>query len=89
MSLLSLLSRTNVEYDYVGKQSIPTTGLPPASPMALWAAVLGPTPETKTLITSAFPRLGIMRYPGAIPRDPLDARRIEKDGTQWSSRGRL
>src|SRR5271157_331424 len=30
--------RTNVEYDYVGKQSIPTTGLSPASPTALWAA---------------------------------------------------
>ena len=36
--------RTNVEYDYVGKQSIPTTGLSPASPTALWAAVLGLTP---------------------------------------------
>src|ERR1700745_2723447 len=30
--------RTSVEYDYVGKQSIPTTGLSPASPTALWAA---------------------------------------------------
>ena len=30
--------RTGVEYDYVGKQSIPTTGLSPASPTALWAA---------------------------------------------------
>ena len=50
-SWLALLSRTftfelalagspraNVEYDYVGKQSIPTTGLSPASPTALWAA---------------------------------------------------
>src|SRR5262249_23868748 len=27
-----------VEYDYVGKQSIPTAGLSPASPTALWAA---------------------------------------------------
>ena len=48
---LALLSRTftfelspigspqiSVEYDYVGKQSIPTTGLSPASPTALWAA---------------------------------------------------
>lgn len=55
-SWLALLSRTftfelslagspraNVEYDYVGKQSIPTTGLSPASPTALWAAVLGLT----------------------------------------------
>ncbi len=30
--------RANVEYDYVGKQSTPTTGLSPASPTALWAA---------------------------------------------------
>ena len=50
-SWLALLSRTftfelslagspraNVEYNYVGKQSIPTTGLSPASPTALWAA---------------------------------------------------
>ena len=36
--------RTSVEYDYVGKQSIPTTGLSPASPTALWAAELGLTP---------------------------------------------
>ena len=48
---LALLSRTftfelaptrspsiSVEYDYVDKQSIPTAGLPPASPTALWAA---------------------------------------------------
>ena len=57
-SWLALLSRTftfelsltgspqaNVEYDYVGKQSIPTTGLSPASPTALWAAELGLTPR--------------------------------------------
>src|SRR5271166_1558898 len=56
-SLLALLSRTftfelalagspraNVEYNYVGKQSIPTTGLSPASPTALWAAEQGLTP---------------------------------------------
>ena len=30
--------RASVEYNYVGKQSIPTTGLSPASPTALWAA---------------------------------------------------
>jgi len=36
--------RTNVEYDYVGKQSIPTTGLSPASPTALWAAEPDLTP---------------------------------------------
>ena len=56
-SWLALLSRTftfelalagspqaNVEYDYVGKQPIPTTGLSPASPTALWAAVLAASP---------------------------------------------
>ena len=37
--------RTNVEYDYVGKQSIPTTGLSPASPTALWAAKPDLTPR--------------------------------------------
>ena len=56
-SWLALLSRTftfelspagspqaNVEYDYVGKQSIPTTGLSPASSAALWAAELDLSP---------------------------------------------
>ena len=38
--------RTNVEYDYVGKQSIPTTGLSPASPTALWAAEQSLTPRS-------------------------------------------
>src|SRR5271157_3571767 len=55
-SLLALLTRTftfelalagspraSVEYNYVGKQSIPTTGLSPASPTALWAAEQGLT----------------------------------------------
>ena len=54
---LALLSRTftfelslagspqaNVEYNYVDKQSISTTGLSPASPAALWAAEPGLTP---------------------------------------------
>src|SRR6476661_3065542 len=58
-SWLALLSRTftfelslagspraNVEYDYVGKQSIPTTGLSPASPTALWAAEPDSTPQS-------------------------------------------
>ena len=56
-SWLALLSRTftfelslagspraSVEYNYVGKQSIPTTGLSPASPTALWAA--DPDPDS-------------------------------------------
>ena len=59
-SWLALLSRTftfelslagspraNVEYDYVGKQSIPTTGLSPASPTALWAAEQSLTPRSR------------------------------------------
>ena len=43
---LSGSPRTSVEYDYVGKQSIPTTGLSPASPTALWAAEQGLTPRS-------------------------------------------
>ena len=39
--------RANVEYDYVGKQSIPTTGLSPASPTALWAAIPDLTPRSR------------------------------------------
>ena len=37
----------SVEYDYVDKQSIPTAGLSPASPTALWAAGhrITPTPD--------------------------------------------
>jgi hypothetical protein len=63
-SWLALLSRTftfelslagspraNVEYDYVGKLSIPTTGLSPASPTALWAAVQSLTPRPWTDLT--------------------------------------
>jgi hypothetical protein len=48
--------RTGVEYDYVGKQSIPTTGLSPASPTALWAAVPGPTPGSPTPGSRPTPR---------------------------------
>ena len=51
--------RASVEYDYVGKQSIPTTGLSPASPTALWAAVLVaslfPSPVSVLLVASLFP----------------------------------
>jgi hypothetical protein len=39
--------RTNVEYNYVDKQSIPTAGLSPASPTALWAAVPDLTPSIR------------------------------------------
>jgi hypothetical protein len=61
-SWLALLSRTftfelslagspraNVEYHYVDKQSISTTGLSPASPTALWAAELGLNPQIRGL----------------------------------------
>ena len=37
-SLLTRSPSISVEYDYVDKQSIPTAGLSPASPTALWAA---------------------------------------------------
>ncbi len=66
-SWLALLSRTftfelslagspraNVEYDYVGKQSIPTTGLSPASPTALWAAEPDLTPWTSRAAVSGL-----------------------------------
>ena len=59
-SWLALLSRTftfelaptrspsiSVEYDYVDKQSIPTAGLSPASPTALWAAGHRISPKRK------------------------------------------
>ena len=78
-SWLALLSRTftfelsltgspqaNVEYDYVGKQSIPTTGLSPASPTALWAAEIGLTPsgferlDTSRKVTEIQSRLALM-----------------------------
>jgi hypothetical protein len=72
-SWLALLSRTftfelalarspgaNVEYDYVGKQSIPTTGLSPASPTALWAA------EQRLTTRSPTPR-SHDRMPGVVP----------------------
>ena len=44
--------QTNVEYDYVGKQSIPTAGLSPASPTALWAAEPSLTPHVCQLFES-------------------------------------
>ena len=68
-SWLALLSRTftfelslagspraSVEYDYVGKQSIPTTGLSPASPTALWAAEQGHDPAHLASQDERMPR---------------------------------
>ena len=66
-SWLALLSRTftfelaptrspsiSVEYDYVDKQSIPTAGLSPASPTALWAAGHRISLRTTNPIESVF-----------------------------------
>ena len=68
-SWLALLSRTftfelaptrspsiSVEYDYVDKQSIPTAGLSPASPTALWAAGHRISPDTGFPPTPDFPQ---------------------------------
>ena len=72
-SWLALLSRTftfelaptrspsiSVEYDYVDKQSIPTAGLSPASPTALWAA----GHRIFSLAHEARPRIGRPRQQG-------------------------
>ena len=74
-SWLALLSRTftfelaptrspsiSVEYDYVDKQSIPTAGLSPASPTALWAAGHRISPDT------GFPPVTEPLGPSARPR---------------------
>ena len=83
-SWLALLSRTftfelaptrspsiSVEYDYVDKQSIPTAGLSPASPTALWAAghqispwvrevrKLTPSGHQVSLISTAYGELAL------------------------------
>ena len=55
--------RTSVEYDYVGKQSIPTTGLSPASPTALWAA----EPDATCLV-----RLASARRPSRSQQSPAE-----------------
>jgi hypothetical protein len=47
----------------VGKQSIPTTGLSPASPTALWAAELGLTPKVLPTITYLENNQKRMHYP--------------------------
>ena len=68
-SWLALLSRTftfelaptrspsiSVEYDYVDKQSIPTAGLSPASPTALWAAGHRISPWKCSVRTGTLPK---------------------------------
>src|SRR5208282_3911168 len=74
-SWLALLSRTftfelaptrspsiSVEYDYVDKQSIPTAGLSPASPTALWAAGHRISPQTRMALGLGLTSYGLMTY---------------------------
>src|SRR5208282_1442639 len=95
-SWLALLSRTftfelaptrspsiSVEYDYVDKQSIPTAGLSPASPTALWAAghriPLFARPPSTTPSATALPCTRSASSPdtptSALPRSTSSARR--------------
>ena len=100
-SWLALLSRTfpfelslagspraSVEYDYVGKQSIPTTGLSPASPTALWAAIPGLTPQsplTPQSLPEYCPRMNLRRSGRKVNyREPDHADRSAK----WEKRRR-
>ena len=88
-SLLALLTRTftfelalagspraSVEYDYVGKQSIPTTGLSPASPAALWAAEQGLTPRS-------------LREAPSDPARPVNRSRVGKGRPAGSNKLRV
>ncbi len=103
-SWLALLSRTftfelaptrspsiSVEYDYVDKQSIPTAGLSPASPTALWAAGHRQFPAFRfTDHRTLFPRhpppsLATIPYHGSHP----SGRRAEVGRTQTFPRWRL
>ena len=79
-SWLALLSRTftfelaptrspsiSVEYDYVDKQSIPTAGLSPASPTALWAAGHRIVPDTELSLTPNCPADTELSWRGLQP----------------------
>ena len=88
-SWLALLSRTftfelaptrspsiSVEYDYVDKQSIPTAGLSPASPTALWAA--------GHRISPGFPFSGkngelTLDFPSGFPRHRISPGELTPD----------
>ena len=91
-SWLALLSRTftfelaltgspraNVEYDYVGKQSIPTTGLSPASPTALWAAELGLTlrqeARKRRITSNVKPFIGTLRVTNPVRQSWTSSRK--------------
>ena len=69
--------QTNVEYDYVGKQSIPTTGLSPASPTALWAAEIGLTPRTPNRSDPEDPRSHLGRGPICRSEQRFSKKRYE------------
>ena len=103
-SWLALLSRTftfelaptrspsiSVEYDYVDKQSIPTAGLSPASPTALWAAGhrISPGRMMNCRVGKGCPA-GIDRAYG-FPLPPLKFRTVgfPQYGFKWTVSGDL
>ena len=96
-SWLALLSRTftfelaptrspsiSVEYDYVDKQSIPTAGLSPASPTALWAAGHRISPNCR--VGKGRPagsiELRVSPSPSKIPYGGFSPVRLQMD-RQW------
>ena len=98
-SWLALLSRTftfelaptrspsiSVEYDYVDKQSIPTAGLSPASPTALWAAGHRISPMMNCRVGKGRPagsiELRVSPSPSKIPYGGFSPVRLQMD-RQW------
>ena len=96
-SWLALLSRTftfelaptrspsiSVEYDYVDKQSIPTAGLSPASPTALWAAGHRISPELPSREggPAGSIELRVSPSPSKIPYGGFSPVRLQMD-RQW------
>ena len=74
--------RTNVEYDYVGKQSIPTTGLSPASPTALWAAGTPKRCRVGKGRPAGSNELRVSPSPSKIPYGGFSPVRLQMD-RQW------
>ena len=101
-SWLALLSRTftfelvptrspsiSVEYDYVDKQSIPTAGLSPASPTALWAAGHHPLPsKSDTILAPLVSDNALYRIPppGQESSGEGGGRRPPKEGLRDGGR---
>ena len=94
-SWLALLSRTftfelaptrspsiSVEYDYVDKQSIPTAGLSPASPTALWAAGTGIPCRVGKGRPAGSIELRVSPSPSKIPYGGFSPVRLQMD-RQW------